>query len=165
MGGSGGGTGAGRGPSRRRRIDPVRAALDRCRERSEVRLRDVLELRELRRREQPFPVDAGELSTAAQIESGLGGRLLAPWASGSSAAAPAPLRSRRRGAVVAVSGVDGSGKSTVRTALTAELECAGVPVTTVWVRPGMGLGRLTRLAAWAKRLLRQDPQPGLRAMA
>ena len=145
--------------------DPVGAVLRRCRERSEVRLCDVLELRELRRREHPFPVDAAELRTAAQIESGLGGRLLAPWASGSSATAPAELPGRRRRLVLAVSGVDGSGKSTLRAALAESLERAGVPVSTVWVRPGMGLGRLTALAAWAKRLLRQDARPGLRAMA
>jgi len=147
------------------RSDPVRSVLARCRERSEVRLCDVLELRELRRQAYPFPVDAVELRTAAQIESGLGGRLLAPWASGSSTAAPARLRWRRRGAVVALSGVDGSGKSTLCRALTDELEHAGVPVSTVWVRPGMGLGRLTSLAVFAKRLLRQDARPGLRAMA
>jgi thymidylate kinase len=67
--------------------------------------------------------------------------------------------------VVAISGVDGSGKSTLRAALADSLERAGVPVSTVWVRPGMGLGRLTAVAAWGKRLLRQDAQPGLRAMA
>jgi hypothetical protein len=33
------------------------------------------------------------------------------------------------------------------------------------VRPGMGLGMLTALAAWAKRLLRQEAAPGVRAMA
>jgi len=146
------------------RADPVRSVLDRCRDRAQVRLLDVLELRELRRRAHPFPLDAVGLGTAADIESGLGGRLLAPWASGSSAAAPAPLRRRRRGAVVALSGVDGAGKSSLRTALTDELERAGVPVSTVWVRPGMGLGRLTSLAAWVKRLLRQEARPGLRAM-
>jgi thymidylate kinase len=70
-----------------------------------------------------------------------------------------------RRVVVAISGVDGSGKSTLRAALAENLGRAGVPVSTVWVRPGMGLGRLTALAAWGKRLLRQDAAPGLRAMA
>jgi thymidylate kinase len=145
--------------------DPVRSVLQRCRERSEVRLADVLELCELRRRDEQFPVDAAELRAAAQIESGLGGRLLAPWASGFSASAPAELSGRRRGLVLAISGVDGSGKSTLRAALADGLERAGVPVSTVWVRPGMGLGRLIAVAAWGKRLLRQDARPGLRAMA
>jgi thymidylate kinase len=148
-----------------RPADPVRAVIDRCREQSEVRLRDVLELRELRRSGRPFPPDSVVLRAAADIESGLDGRLLAPWASGRSTTPPAELSGRRRNLVVAISGVDGSGKSTMRAALTESLARAGVPVSTVWVRPGMGLGRLTLLAAWGKRLLRQDAAPGLRAMA
>jgi thymidylate kinase len=144
--------------------DPVRSVLDGCRERSEVRLREVLELRRLIREGRSFPVTAAPLRAAAEIESGLGGRLLAPWASGRSVAAPAPLPGRRR-LVLAISGVDGSGKSTLRAALAEGLGRAGVPVSTVWVRPGMGMGRLTALAAWGKRLLRQDAAPGVRAMA
>ena len=150
-------------------VDEVTAVLDRCAERSSVRLKDVLELRELRRRDRPFPLDAPALRAAAEIESGLGGRLLAPWATGRSLSAPAALpggrRGRVRGRVIAVSGVDGSGKSTLRAGLTDSLGRAGIPVSTVWVRPGMGLGRLTALAAWGKRRLRQDARPGLRAMA
>jgi thymidylate kinase len=139
--------------------------LERCQERSEVRLRDVLELRELRRRERPFPAGAAALRVAAEIESGLGGRLLAPWATGRSATAPTGLPGRGRALVVAISGVDGSGKSTLRAALAGSLDRTGLPVSTVWVRPGMGLGRLTPLASRIKRLLRQDVAPGLRAMA
>jgi thymidylate kinase len=146
-------------------VDPVRAVLDGCGERAEVRLREVLELRALRREGRPFPLDESTLRAAAEIESGLGGRLLAPWATGRAGTAPVALRSGPRGVVVAVSGVDGSGKSTLRAALADSLERAGVPVSTVWVRPGMGLGPLIRLAAWGKRLLRQDAAPGLRAMA
>ena len=145
--------------------DAVRSVLERCRERAEVRLCDVLELRELRRRGAPFPPADAVLRVAAEIESGLGGRSLAPWATGRSALAPAPLGGGRRGPVVAVSGVDGSGKSTLRAALAENLERAGVPVSTVWVRPGMGLGALLATAARVKRLLGQEPAPGLHAMA
>ena len=145
--------------------DPVRAVLDRCEERSEVRLREVLELRELRRQGRPFPQTAPALGPAAEIESGLGGRLLAPWASGRLATPPTALGRPRRSLVVAISGVDGSGKSTMRAALAESLMRAGVPVSTVWVRPGMGLGRLIQLASWGKRLLGQDAAPGLHAMA
>jgi thymidylate kinase len=145
--------------------DPVQAVLDRCLERSEVRLREVLELRELRRQGRPFPATAPALRPAAEIESGLGGRLLASWASGRVATAPVALPGGRRGTVVAISGVDGSGKSTLRAAIADNLDRAGVPVSTVWVRPGMGLGWLTALALWGKRLLRQDAAPGLHAMA
>jgi thymidylate kinase len=145
--------------------DPVRAVLEGCRERSEVRLRDVLELRELSRAGRQFPAGSpAALRAAAEVESGLGGRLLASWASGRSSTPPVSLPGRR-GLVVAISGVDGSGKSTLRAALAENLERAGVPVSTVWVRPGMGLGRLMSLAAVAKRLIRQDAAPGVRAMA
>lgn len=146
-------------------VDEVSTVLDRCRERSEVRLCDVLELCLLRERGLRFPVDDAVLRVASDIESALDGRVLAPWASGRSLVPPVALPGGRRTAVVAVSGVDGSGKSTFRAALTAALSAAGVPVTTVWVRPGMGLGRLNALAAWGKRILRQDPAPALRAMA
>jgi thymidylate kinase len=145
--------------------DEVATVLDRCAARGQVRLADVLELRELRRQQRSFPLDSGPLRVAAEIESGLGGRELAPWATGRSARPPVDLPRRRRGPVIAVSGVDGSGKSTLRAALVDSLERAGIPVSTVWVRPGMGLGRLTVLAAKGKRLLRQDARPGLRAMA
>jgi len=145
-------------------VDEVQAVVDRCLERSEVRLREVLELRELRRRGCPFPAVGAVLREAADIESGLGGRLLAPWATGRSAPAPVQLRGGR-GLVVAISGVDGSGKSTMRAALAESLDRAGLHVSTVWVRPGMGLGPLLKVAARVKRLLGADAGPGLHAMA
>ncbi len=152
--------------ARRTAPDPVPAVLAGCRRRGEVRLREVLELRELRRLGHPFPAHDRVLRLAAEIESGLDGRVLAPWASGRTSPAPAPLpRPRARRRVVAISGVDGSGKSTLREGLSASLDRCGLPVGTVWVRPGMGLGWLTGPAARVKRLLRQDPVPGLRAMA
>jgi thymidylate kinase len=147
---------------------PIDVVLRRCRDRAEVRLREVLELRALRAAGHRFPAADPVLTAAAEIESGLGGRELAPWASGRSAAAPAPVGARRRSrrpAVVAVSGVDGSGKSTLHSALSRDLRRAGVDVSTVWVRPGMGLGPLVALAGRVKRLLRQAPEPGLRVVA
>lgn len=147
---------------------PVDQLLSRCAARREVRLCDVLELRELRRAGCEMPPSSVVLAAAADVESGLGGRLLAPWATGRSACAPVPLRQLRRPGrsrlVVAVSGVDGSGKTTLRTAVESDLRRAGVQVSTVWVRPGMGLGPLVQVAAWAKRLLRQPQTPGVRAM-
>lgn len=145
--------------------DPVRAVLDGCRERSEVRLRDVMELRELSQAGLRFPAASAELRVAAEIESALGGRLLASWASGRTAAPPVPLSTGRRRLVIAISGVDGSGKSTLRANLAGSLDRAGVAVSTVWVRPGMGLGWLSSLASSAKRRLGQDSSPGVRAMA
>lgn len=149
--------------------DPVEQVLSRCRTRGEVRLREVAELRELRRQGHPLPAASPVITAAAEIESALGGRRLAPWASGRSTTAPARLPSIRGGprrtVIVAVSGVDGSGKSTLLRALEVDLRRAGVPVSTVWVRPGMGLGRLVRLASVGKRALGQDPAPGIGVLA
>lgn len=145
----------------------VEIVLTRCRQRREVRLREVFELRELRRRNSTFPGSSVALTVAADIESKLGGRRLARWASGRELSAPAPLRRTRsaRRLVIAVSGVDGSGKTTLRAALVGELGRCGVPVSTVWVRPGMGLGLLAALGGWAKRLIGQDATPGIRTVA
>lgn len=144
--------------------DPVSSVLAGCRERSEVRLRDVLELRALSLAGASFPAASPVLTAAAAVESGLGGRSLAAWATGRTEMPPVRLGTRRR-FVVAISGVDGSGKSTLRAALAESLDRAGLPVSTVWVRPGMGLGPLAAIAMRLKRLLRQDTAPGVRAMA
>jgi thymidylate kinase len=66
---------------------------------------------------------------------------------------------------VALSGVDGSGKSTVARCLRDDLERAGVPVGAVWARPGLHLGALTRLSRRIKPLLGQAPGPGVRTVA
>jgi thymidylate kinase len=150
--------------------DPIGTVVERCRTAGEVLLRDVLELVELRRRGATPPAASTVLTIAADIESGLGGRDLAPWGSGRARCAPAKLPGvprvhRRAQMVVAVSGVDGSGKTTLRNSLVADLKRAGVNVSTVWVRPGMGLGRLVALATIGKRALRQEAAAGVRAMA
>jgi thymidylate kinase len=66
---------------------------------------------------------------------------------------------------MAVSGVDGSGKSSLSHELTSSLQAASVDVSHVWLRPGMGLGPLVRLATFGKRLAGQEPSPGVRAVA
>jgi len=147
--------------------DPVAAVIARCREIGMVRLREVLELRKLRHLAAAFPPNADALRVAAEIESGLDGRVLAPWASGQLAFAPTRLPGHHpaRHLVVAISGVDGSGKTTLRCAVTESLQRCGVPVSTVWVRPGMGIGWLATLAARVKGLLGQDAAPGIRSVA
>lgn len=148
-------------------VTAVDTVLARCRQRKEVSLREVFELRELRRLNSTFPNSSAALTAAADIESRLGGRRLARWASGRELHAPAPLRRVRsaRRLVIALSGVDGSGKTTLRTGLVTQLERCGVPVSTVWVRPGMGLGVIAGFAGWAKQLLGHDPTPGIRLVA
>jgi thymidylate kinase len=157
---------------------PAASVLARCRRRREVRLREVLELRALLRAGHPLPASDPAVALAARIEAGLGGEQLAAWVDGPPLAPPARLPARRvrapvdklrriasRRLTVAVSGVDGAGKSTLTRRLEEALSRAGIPVTTVWTRPGLRLGPLDRLAALGKRVLRQDPQPGIRAIA
>jgi len=67
--------------------------------------------------------------------------------------------------VVACSGVDGAGKTTLMDGLARDLTSGGVPVSRVWLRPGMGLGWVATLAQRAKRLLGMDPRPGIGVIA
>lgn len=166
--------------------DPVEVVGTRARRRREVRLREVLELRVLRR--QGSPLDrAGDdvLAAASKLERSLGGSDLAAFDIGgaaTSATTPVPLdvplstqarrvasRSRRavrvRRVVVGLSGVDGSGKSALATEVTRQLTCAGVPSSVVWARPGMRLGALRAVARLGRRVLRQGSEPGVRAVA
>lgn len=131
----------------------MRRVLARAEHRGEVRLREVLELRALQGSGRPFPDASPVLTGAADIEVTLGSRDLVRWTSGSRAAAPRPVRTRARAdrLVVAVSGVDGAGKSTLLAALERDLERCGLPVSRVWLRPGMGLGPLSALAQRVKR--------------
>jgi thymidylate kinase len=149
--------------------DPVPAVVERATRRREVRLVDVLELRALLRQGHRFPAASAVVRTAADIESGLGGRELVRWTSGRRLAAPAALPSvpgsMRKRYVVSISGVDGSGKTTLMDALTTDLENAGVPTSRVWLRPGMGLGWIAALAGRVKRLLGADPRPGVGVLA
>jgi len=158
--------------------DPLDATLQRCLSRREVRLREVLELRAHVRAGATLPAGHPAVAAAADAELALGGDLLSAFGATAPRMPPVPVAYRqwrapigalrrriRRPYVVAVSGVDGSGKSTLVRQLAAQLERAGVRSTCVWSRPGMGLGPIEHVAAAAKRLLRQDASPGLRAMA
>ena len=154
------------------------AVLERILRRREVRLREVLELRQLVRTGAPLPDEHPLLGIAAAVEQGHGGDLLARWRSRRPTRGPVRLpRSRPPSPaalglrllpprlVVAVSGVDGSGKSTLAGRLSEDLRAAGVPVTRVWTRPGMGLGPLVPLARMLKRITAQPSEPALREMS
>ena len=67
--------------------------------------------------------------------------------------------------VVAVSGVDGAGKSTLVGMLSDSLEIAGVPTTAIWVRPGVTSSAVDRAARRVKKILRLDREPGIRKAA
>lgn len=157
--------------------DPVAAVLAGARRRGRVGLREVLELRALRRAGHRLPADP-VVAVAAAVEAGLGGALLGDLArAGRTAPCPTllPGRWRRRLAAlrrrtrprlrVALSGVDGSGKSTAAVGLVSALDTVGVPARRVWTRPGMRLGPLEQLARWVKRLRGQPATPGVRAVA
>lgn len=145
--------------------DPVGEIVTRARMRGEVRLREVLELQRLHAMGSAFPDSCAVLTAAADIETGLDRRQLVFWASGRRTAGPARLRGSRRRVVVACTGVDGAGKSTLLTALRRDLGALGVPVSQVWLRPGMGLGPLRSVAAAVKRRLRVEARPGIAAVA
>ena len=64
--------------------------------------------------------------------------------------------------LVAVSGVDGAGKSSLIAAIVDRFAQRGVPVQVVWFRPGMGMGWVERPVRRLKRLLGQRPEPAMR---
>jgi thymidylate kinase len=143
-----------------------------------VRAREVLELRVLARLGNVLPSSDPVLAVAAGVEAGLGGEELSRWQQGPALPTPSPLpgskaraRSRRlRSAlkprvVVAVSGVDGAGKSTLARVLIEQLDRVAVPCAPVWTRPGMRIGWLEGVARRAKRILGEDPAPGVQTVA
>lgn len=154
--------------------DPVASLIGRCRRRGEVQVREVLEARALLRAHRVLP-DEPVIQIAARVEAGLGGQALAPWRDGPALAAPGALpwsyrirprlanvrSSLRPRLVMAMSGVDGAGKSTLSRLVVQNLDRAGVPAGRVWTRPGLSIGWLNLLARAGKKLLRQNPSPGV----
>jgi thymidylate kinase len=163
---------------------PLDGLVSRARRRGEVRLREVLELRVLAREGVDLDGAGGELlASAAALELGLGGDQLArfrdgrpptvnpvPLAGGGvgatlRSAAGAARRTLRPRVVVALSGVDGSGKSSLAADVVSQLGAVGIPASVVWTRPGMRVGALSWLARAGRRVLRQGKEPGVRAVA
>ena len=155
----------------------VDAVLERCVRTGRVTIREVLELLLLRREGHVLPSAHPVVRAAARAEAALGGADLAAWLVGHPERPPIELGSEgdrvrarlgrfaARPVVVAVSGVDGAGKSTLADALAGELAAAGFNTTRVWARPGMEM-RLVKAAARAvKRLLRKGSTSAVRAIA
>ena len=134
------------------RPDPVRRLLARC------------------RREGPGP---RELAEAEQLRSA-GHRVLEPlperepWRvarSGAGRMLRPARRALRPRLVVALSGVDGSGKSTLSAEVLEALERLGVPNERVWIRPGMLSPLVDRVVRLAKRASGASTTPGLHVAA
>lgn len=162
---------------------PLEAVLDRCRRQGEVRLREVLELRQLHRSGTSLPSDP-VIALAADIEHGLGHSLLDPWRTGRAQPCPAKLlaessrlwleiRKRlvairdatRPRLVVTLSGVDGAGKSSVARELVDALDRCGIPSGHVWTRPGMSVPILSGLRRNLKRRLHEEGSSGMQRRA
>jgi thymidylate kinase len=158
--------------------DPLTSLLDRSRRRGEVRVREVLELRALARSGLSLPGGHSVVEAAARIERSLGGTDLRRWAVDGPLHPPAKLAGPRAGATlgrwraalrprvaIALSGVDGAGKSSMARLLARDIGRLGVETTVVWTRPGMRLGWLDWSARLVKRTLRQDAAPGIGRVA
>ena len=152
--------------------DPVASLIKRCWRRGEVRIREVLEARELLRSGHALPPDEPIIRRAARVEAGLGGHELARWNDGPPLEAPSPLAGFRfhqlwrtgRSAlrprlVIAISGVDGAGKSTLSSLIVRQMEQAGVPACRVWARPGMRGRWLNSVSRVGRRLFGRNPVP------
>lgn len=156
---------------------PVEAVLERCMRRGEVRLREVLELRCLLRAGTRLPERHPALRAAAAAEAALGANMLAPWRQrGSTKLPPVPIpRAKIRRAlgralrrhhdeyVVAISGMDGAGKTRLVADLAEMMERLGLATTIVWSRPGMGLGPLDAIVRTVKRVVTGEEAPTMRA--
>lgn len=117
--------------------------------RGRVELRDVLELRAARRGGAKLP-RSEVTQAAAAIEAALGGDDLADCGHGRPSLEPVVLKvgslrrkvsSIRRFArprpIIALSGVDGAGKSSLTAAVFEDLRRFGLTADVVWARPGM----------------------------
>ncbi|MBK5269275.1 MAG: hypothetical protein JJE47_17775 [Acidimicrobiia bacterium] len=133
-------------------------------------LRAVLEIRKLAESGLDLStVDPQLIEKLANAEAALGGSVLGDYRSTDLephglSSEKGSSRIRRPQVRLAISGVDGSGKSTLTTGLAQALDRCGIPTTTIWTRPGMGLERLDRLARKVRKL-RKDDVTGIRRLA
>lgn len=134
------------------RPDPVAHLLSRCRERGPGP-RDEAEADALRAQGRRVPARLPKRSPARRLRA-LVGRAVRP-----------ARRTLSPRLVVALSGVDGSGKSTLSGNLLTALSRVGVPHTRVWIRPGMISPLVDRVVRLAKRASGSTATPGLHAAA
>ncbi len=149
--------------------DPVTAVLTRVRRRGELRLREVLELLVLQGTGHRLPAGEPAVQLALRFSDGANVASL-PVALGSRV--PLTLvrarkiagrmrRSLRPRLGLAISGVDGAGKSTVAEMLLEDLGRSGIPAERIWTRPGLRIGALGRVGIVVKRVIRDNPAPAI----
>jgi len=152
--------------------DPVTAVLRRVRRRGELRLREVLELLALRDAGHLLPAEDRAVRLALELSDGadlaglpaaVGSRAQPQLARGRRIAGRV-RRSRRPRLSIAISGVDGAGKSTLAQMLLDDLARSGVPCERVWTRPGLRIGALGRVGKMVKRVIRDDPAPAVQRL-
>ncbi|QIK68266.1 hypothetical protein G7072_19660 [Nocardioides sp. HDW12B] len=134
------------------RPDPVAHLLERCR-REGAGPRQRAEAEQLRVDGHQVPDPLPDREPWRVARSGVG-RLLRP--------ARSAVRPRL---VVGLSGVDGSGKSTLSAELLGALDRLGLPHGRVWVRPGMVSPLVDRAVRLVKRATGSSTKPGLHAAA
>lgn len=155
----------------------VDSVLSRCHRRREVRLREALELARLREGSHTLDRTDPAVRAAASVESWWGGDALSDVCTARPVPGPVALRSRWTGRLrsllrrirtlfssrmtIAISGVDGAGKTTAGKGLRASLSNLGIPVASIWARPGLRLGVITRISRPIKRMLGQPSGPGV----
>ncbi len=135
-------------------------ALDRARRLAQPDVRAVLEIRSLVN-DGLDPTTLGQefMEKLAEKEHSLGGNVFASFRTGRNRQ---PKRTKNKELIrrpqvrLAVSGVDGSGKSTLIAGLQEALERCDIASTTIWTRPGMRLERLDRMARRLRRLRNDD---------
>lgn len=149
--------------------DALAKVISRAERLGEPDVRTVLELRSL------LPFDEFDSSTlpvlarAAEVERTMGGDLLDAWLGvQTSDSHPRGDRRGRKGprpqARIAISGVDGAGKSTLIDGLQLAFDRCGMPSDVIWTRPGMGLKRLDAVAKLVRRW-QGEGDPGIQQLA
>lgn len=115
------------------------------------------DLRRLERRGRlPYGPAAGLAIRSPAARAALGARLSGRLGHFRGRLAPARDRTGGDALLIALSGMDGAGKSTAANALKDRLEASGIPAEIAWARIGGESALLDRLALPVKRLLRRQ---------
>ncbi len=151
------------------KVELATKVIRRARARGRVDLRDTLELRHALRSGSELPVHE-VVTAAARVEAALGGADLGDHFDGQTSATPVEIRSgslrRLAGSakrffrprpILALSGVDGAGKSSLTKALVADMARFGLTPDVIWARPGMRMEWIDPIVSLLKRSKADTP--------